>query len=69
MDTFIHLSTPRTYRRVSAAAIANYASTDAQAARLAAFCEPRFEPSGAPSPLWDDGLLDRLTQPMSRIRE
>ncbi|MBC8009896.1 MAG: hypothetical protein H7067_07345 [Burkholderiales bacterium] len=69
MNTFGHLSTPRTYRRVSAAAIAHYASTDAQAARLAAFGETRFEPRGAPTPLWDDGLLDRLTQPLSRLRD
>ena len=69
MNTLTHLSTARTYRRISAAAIAHYASTAAQAARLAAVDSARFEPVNAPSPLWDDGLIDRLSQPLSRIRE
>lgn len=69
MSTSYHLPTARTYRRVSAAAIAHYAATDSQAARLAAIDGGRFETANAPHPLWDDGLLARLTQPLSRIRE
>lgn len=69
MSTLGYFSTDRSTRRDPAAAIALHAATDAQAARLAAFGEARSEPRGARAPLWDDGLLDRLTQPLSRIRE
>lgn len=69
MSTYNHISTARTYRRVTAAAIAHYAATDSQAARLAAINGGRFEAANLPHPLWDDGLLARLTQPLSRIRE
>lgn len=65
MNAQSHLTTPRTYRRVSAAAIAQLAATGSQAARLAALGEPR----PARVPLWDDALMDRLVQPISRIRE
>lgn len=54
---------------LSAAAIAHGFATDAQAARLAALGERSVEPRLAPTSLWDDGLLDRLTQPLSRLRE
>ncbi len=56
----------------SAAAIAHGFATDAQAARLAGLGEPRNEPReprSAPTPLWDESLLDRLTQPLSRLRD
>jgi hypothetical protein len=65
VNTYPHLPTPRTYRRVSAAAIGNFATTAAQAARLAAFGETH----GKPAVFWDDRLLDRLSSPLSRIRE
>lgn len=69
MGTTLHLTTPRTFRRVSAEAIARYAATDAQVARLAAVDGYSFESPRAPAPLWDDALLDRLVQPLSRLRE
>ena len=69
MSTYLHLTTPRTFRRVSAQAIARHAATDAQAARLAAVDGYSFEPRRAPAPLWDESLLDRLVQPLSRLRE
>ncbi len=69
MSTTLHLTTSRTFRRVSAEAIARYAATDAQAARLAGVDGFSFEPRRAPAPLWDDALLDRFVQPLSRLRE
>jgi hypothetical protein len=69
MNAYTHLTTARTHRRVSAAAITRHAATDSHAARLAAIDGGRFETANAPHPLWDDGLLARLTQPLSRIRE
>ena len=70
MNAFSTLSVPRIYRRVSATSgLVRYAATDVQAARLAAFADTPFEPRTAPAPLWDDGLLDRLTQPLSRLRD
>lgn len=68
MSTYLHLPTTRTFRRVSAQAIARYA-TDAQAARLAAIDSHASEPRRAPAPLWDESLLDRLVQPLSRLRD
>lgn len=65
MSTHTYSITPRAYRRVSAAAIANFAATGAQAARLAAFADV----TASPAVHWDDHLLDRLVQPLSRIRE
>ena len=63
MNSFTHLSTARTYRRLSAAA------TQAQGARLLALEEISFAPTSTRAPLWDEDLLDRLTQPLSRVRE
>lgn len=65
MSTYTQFTTPRTYRRVSAAALAQLAATGPQAARLAALGET----PASSAPLWDDRLLDRLVQPLSRIRE
>lgn len=65
MSTHTYSITPRAYRRVSASAIANFAATGPQAARLAAFADV----AASPAVQWDDHLLDRLVQPLSRIRE
>lgn len=62
-------STVRTNRRASATVVGSYAATHAQAARFLAFEGGASEVPAVRAPLWDDTLLDRLTQPLSRIRE
>lgn len=69
MNSLAHISTPRTFRRLSAEAIANFASTDAQAARFAAIGHFPANRSIAPARFWDSSLLDRLSVPASRVRE
>ncbi len=69
MNAITHLSTARAPRRGSASAIAHYAATDAQAARFAALDAAYPETLSTRAPLWDETLLSRLTQPLSRIRE
>lgn len=70
MSTYTNsYTTARTLRRVSAEAIAHYATTSSQAARLAALGGAGASRAEPPTPLWDGALLDRLTAPLSRIRE
>lgn len=68
MEAYHPFLTPRTYRRVSAQAIARLAATPGQAARFAALGAPG-EPRHAPAPLWDNTLMDRLVRPISRLHE
>ena len=69
MNTYANSLLPRALRRVSAEAIAHSAATTPQAARLAALGgNGRFR-NEPPAPLWDDALLERLTVPLSRLRE
>jgi hypothetical protein len=69
MATLTHITTPRTFRRVSAEAIAHFAATDAQAARFAGLGHFPSNRSAAPARFWDSALLDRLSAPLSRVRE
>ena len=69
MNSLTHISTPRTFRRLSAEAIAHFASTDAQAARFAGVGHYPPRRASAPSRIWDSGLLDRLSTPPSRVHE
>jgi hypothetical protein len=69
MNTLTHISTPRTFRRVSAEAIAHFAATDAQAARFAGIGHFPSNRLAAPARFWDSALLDRLDAPLSRVRE
>ena len=69
MNTLIHISTPRSSRRLSAEAIAHFANTDAQAARFAGVGHYPTRRASAPSLIWDSGLLDRLSTPPSRVHE
>lgn len=59
----------RVIRRISAEAIGHHAATSSQAARLAALGGLGGQRHEPPSTLWDGGLLDRLSVPLSRIRE
>ncbi len=70
MSSLTSISTARILRRVSAEAIAHFAATDAQAARLIGVGHyPGDNATGRIAPLWDAGLLDRLSLPLSRVRE
>lgn len=69
MNALTNISTSRTFRRVSAEAIAHFAATDAQAARFAGFGHFPANRSTAPARFWDNALLDRLSVPLSRVRE
>jgi|GEM_PF-5838793 hypothetical protein len=69
MHALNHLSTPRTFRRVSAEAIAHLAATDAQAARLAALGHAPTRRTEASARFWTGHLIDRLSTPISRLRE
>jgi hypothetical protein len=67
LHAYSHL--PRTLRRISAEAISHHAATTSQAARLAALGGGGFSGGEPPAPLWDGALLERLTVPLSRLRE
>jgi hypothetical protein len=69
MNALTHISTPRTARRLSDEAIAHFAATAAQAARFASFGHHPTSRSAVPARFWDIGLLDRLSVPLSRVRE
>jgi hypothetical protein len=69
MNALTHISTPRTLRRASAEVIAHFAATDAQAARFAGLGHFPANRSSAPARFWDSALLDRLSVPLSRVRE
>lgn len=69
MNSLSQISTPRTFRRVSAEAIAHFAATDAQAARFAALGHFPANRAAAPARFWDSSLIDRLAVPLSRVRE
>ncbi len=69
MNTLSHISTPRTYRRLSAEAIAHFAATDTQAARFASLGHYPTHRSSAATRIWDSSLLDRLSTPLSRVHE
>jgi len=69
MISYTNSLLPRTLRHVSAEAIAHHAATTSQAARLAALGGSGRFRNSPPAPLWDDALLERLTVPLSRLRE
>lgn len=69
MNALTRISTPRTFRRLSAEALAHFAATDAQAARFAALGHFPATRTAAPARFWDSSLLDRLSLPASRVRE
>ncbi len=69
MNTLTHISTPRTFRRLSAEAIAHFAATDAQAARLVGIGHYPARRATTPARIWDSSLLDRLSTPLSRVHE
>lgn len=69
MNALTNISTPRTFRRLSAEAIAHFAATDAQAARLAGPGHYPARRDSATTRIWDSGLLDRLSTPPSRVHE
>ena len=69
MNALTHISTPRTFRRLSAEAIAHFAATDAQAARFARLGHYPTHRTAAATRIWDSGLLDRLSTPLSRVHE
>lgn len=69
MNALTHISTPRTYRRLSAEAMAHFASTDAQAARFAGLGHYPTHRATSSARIWDSGLLDRLSTPLSRVHE
>ena len=69
MNALTNISTSRTFRRVSAEAIAHFAATDAQAARFASLGHFPASRSAAPARFWDSSLIDRLATPLSRVRE
>lgn len=69
MNALTHISTPRTFRSVSAEVIAHFAATDAQAARFAGIGHFPSNRSTGPARFWDSALLDRLAAPLSRVRE
>ncbi len=69
MNTLTHISTPRTFRRLSAKAIAHFAATHAQAARLAGLGPYPARRAIPAARIWDSSLLDRLSTPLSRVHE
>jgi hypothetical protein len=70
MNSFTHLSLARTSRRFSTEAIAPFAPTEVHAARITALGHPPANRSAAVSGrFWDSSLIDRLSAPLSRVRE
>jgi hypothetical protein len=69
MHSLTHVHTPRIHRRPSAGALVHLASTEAQAARLLGLGHYPGDRPRSSAKLWDAGLIDRLSTPITRVRE